>query len=76
MIESILVRKKMWTSCKRGTKVYRKIPEDTYTDGIVHKVICENGVITKVQVSFWRKDRTGGCKNRTMYIENLTLIEP
>jgi hypothetical protein len=60
---------------KRGTKVYRKNQDsdDTYTVGIVHKVIRENGVITKVQVSFWRKDRTGGCKNRTMYIENLTF---
>ena len=68
----------MWKYCKSGTKVYRKNQDskDRYTDGIVHKVIRENGVITKVQVSFWRKDRTNECINRTMYIENLTMTEP
>ena len=64
-------------SIRRGKIVYRKHQDskDRYTDGIVHKVIRENGVITRVQVSFWRKDRTNGFINRTMFIENLT-IEP
>ena len=52
----------MWESCKRGTKVYRTIPEDDYTDGIVHKVIRENGVITKIQVSFGVKIDPMGSK--------------
>ncbi len=65
-------------SIRRGKLVYRKHQDsnDRYTDGIVHKVIYENGVITRIQVSFWRKDRTKGFINRTMYVDDLTMTEP
>jgi len=67
-----------WEKCRRGTLVYRKNqdPDDAYTDGIVHKVIKENGRVTRLHVSFYRKDFQNGCKNRSMSIGDITTTPP
>lgn len=64
-----------WEGVKRGTRVIRtnQDPDDEYTEGIVHKVIRKNGVITNVQVSFYHKDKVG-CKNRTVSIDKLEIV--
>jgi hypothetical protein len=64
-----------WKGVKRGTQVIRtnQDPNDKYTDGIVHKVIRKNGIITDVQVSFYRKDKVG-CMNRTVSIDKLEIV--
>jgi len=60
---------------KAGTNVIRKNedPTEIFTDGIVHKVIRDQGKITHVQVSFYSKIHPG-FQNRTMRIETLEIV--
>ena len=55
-----------WEKCKPGMVVYRIEPSD-FQKGRVHKLIRENGTITKVQVTFWMNDAPHKMQNRTVY---------
>ena len=55
-----------WESVTPGTVVYRTEPDD-YQKGRVHKLIRENGTITKVQVTFQHNESPCKQQNRTVY---------
>lgn len=64
-----------WANVRQGTKVYRVIPDD-YPVGRLYKVVRENGVITKAQVTFRHKDDPAKGQNRTVYINQISLAPP